>query len=262
MVAIGHQAALAIEDTSYYSAMVQAERLAAMGQTTAMLSHDIKNILQGIQGGSYLIEEGLKQKQWEAIENGWRIVEKNQEKISNLAMDMLSFSKERQPELQPADVNAVVAEVEEMLSGLAAELEVRLTVLPAKDLPELLFDQEGIQRACLNVIGNAIDACQGSDAGAVQVATLYDPEEKTVRVVIDDNGPGIPAEELQAVFSLFHSEKGSRGTGLGLPVSQKILREHGGDVVVESSPGKGSRFTLQWPAVAVAGDAGGDTVER
>ncbi|MFP6574467.1 MAG: ATP-binding protein [Pirellulaceae bacterium] len=262
MVAIGHQAALAIEDTSYYSAMVQAERLAAMGQTTAMLSHDIKNILQGIQGGSYLIEEGLKQKQWEAIENGWRIVEKNQEKISNLAMDMLSFSKERQPELQPGDVNAVVAEVEEMLSGLAAELEVRLTVLPAKDLPELLFDQEGIQRACLNVIGNAIDACQGSDAGAVQVATLYDPEEKTVRVVIDDNGPGIPAEELQAVFSLFHSEKGSRGTGLGLPVSQKILREHGGDVVVESSPGKGSRFTLQWPAVAVDGDAGGDTAER
>ena len=262
MVAIGHQAALAIEDTSYYSALVQAERLAAMGQTIATLSHDIKNILQGIQGGSYLIEEGLNQKQWESIENGWRIVEKNQEKISNLAMDMLSFSKERQPELQPADVNFVVAEVEEMLSGLAAELGVRLTVLPAKDLPELLFDQEGIQRACLNVIGNALDACQGSDAGAVQVATLYDPEENTVRVVIDDNGPGIPAEELQAVFSLFHSEKGSRGTGLGLPVSQKILREHGGDVFVESSPGKGSRFTLQWPAVLVAGDAGGDTAER
>jgi len=262
MVAIGHQAALAIEDTSYYSAMVQAERLAAMGQTIATLSHDIKNILQGIQGGSYLIEEGLNQKQWEAIENGWRIVEKNQEKISNLAMDMLSFSKERQPELAPADVNSVVAEVEEMLSGRAAELGVRLTVLPAKDLPELLFDQEGIQRACLNVIGNAIDACERSEDGAVEVTTLYDAEESTVRVMVDDNGPGIPAEELQAVFSLFHSEKGSRGTGLGLPVSQKILREHGGDVVVESSPGKGSRFILQWPAVATAGDAGGDTAER
>ena len=262
MVAIGHQAALAIEDTSYYSAMVQAERLAAMGQTIATLSHDIKNILQGIQGGSYLIEEGLNQKKWEAIENGWRIVEKNQEKISNLAMDMLSFSKERQPELAPADVNSVVAEVEEMLSGRAAELGVRLTVLPAKDLPELLFDQEGIQRACLNVIGNAIDACERSEDGAVEVTTLYDAEESTVRVMVDDNGPGIPAEELQAVFSLFHSEKGSRGTGLGLPVSQKILREHGGDVVVESSPGKGSRFILQWPAVATAGDAGGDTAER
>ena len=262
MVAIGHQAALAIEDTSYYSAMVQAERLAAMGQTIATLSHDIKNILQGIQGGSYLIEEGLHQKQWEAIENGWRIVEKNQEKISNLAMDMLSFSKERQPELGPADVNSVVAEVEEMLTSRAAELGVRLTILPAKDLPELLFDQQGIQRACLNVIGNALDACEPSDDGAVQVTILYDAEERTVRVIVDDNGPGIPAEELQAVFSLFHSEKGSRGTGLGLPVSQKILREHGGDVVVESSPGKGSRFILQWPAVETAGDAGGDTAER
>ena len=82
-----------------------------------MLSHDIKNILQGIQGGSYLIEEGLNQKQWGAIENGWRIVERNQEKISNLAMDMLSFSKDREPQLEPSDVNAVVAEVHEMMGS-------------------------------------------------------------------------------------------------------------------------------------------------
>ena len=262
MVAIGHQAALAIEDTSYYSAMVQAERLAAMGQTIATLSHDIKNILQGIQGGSYLIEEGLNQKQWQAIENGWRIVEKNQEKISNLAMDMLSFSKERQPQLEPASVNSVVAEVEEMLSTRASEVGVCLTFHPVQDLPLLLFDPEGIQRACLNVIGNAIDACETSEQGAVQVSTFYDAEEKTVGVVVDDNGPGIPAEELQAVFTLFHSEKGSRGTGLGLPVSQKILREHGGDVVAESSPGQGARFVLTWPAVSAAGEGTAETAAK
>ena len=208
MVAIGHQAALAIEDTSYYSAMVQAERLAAMGQTIATLSHDIKNILQGIQGGSYLIEEGLNQKQWQAIENGWRIVEKNQEKISNLAMDMLSFSKERQPQLEPSSVNSVVAEVEEMLSARASEVGVCLTFHPVQDLPLLLFDPEGIQRACLNVIGNAIDACETSEQGAVQVSTFYDAEEKTVGVVVDDNGPGIPAEELQA--SLYAISFGER----------------------------------------------------
>ena len=95
MVAIGHQAALAVEDTSYYSAMLQAERLAAMGQTIATLSHHIKNILQGIRGGSYLIEEGLKGADNDVVRRGWRIVDKNQERISNLVMDMLSFSKER-----------------------------------------------------------------------------------------------------------------------------------------------------------------------
>src|SRR5690606_11610265 len=91
MVAIGHQAALAVEDTSYYSAMVQAERLAAMGQTIATLSHHIKNILQGVRGGSYLIEEGLRTNEYEVIRKGWSIVEKNQERISNLVMDMLTF---------------------------------------------------------------------------------------------------------------------------------------------------------------------------
>jgi len=97
MVAIGHQAALAVEDTSYYSAMVQAERLAAVGQTIATLSHHIKNILQGIRGGSYLIEEGLKHTDTSLVQKGWGIVEKNQEKISHLVMDMLTFSKERRP---------------------------------------------------------------------------------------------------------------------------------------------------------------------
>ena len=115
MVAIGHQAALAVEDTSYYSAMVQAERLAAMGQTIAGLSHHVKNILQGIRGGSFLIEEGLKAQDWEVTRKGWDIVEKNQERISNLVMDMLSFSKEREPEMMASDLNQVVGDVLELM---------------------------------------------------------------------------------------------------------------------------------------------------
>ncbi len=99
MIAIGHQAALAVEDTRYYSAMVQAERLAAVGQTIATLSHHIKNILQGIRGGSYLIELGLSDHDETVVSKGWKIVEKNQNKISTLVMDMLTFSKEREPEL-------------------------------------------------------------------------------------------------------------------------------------------------------------------
>ena len=165
MIAIGHQAALAIEDTSYYSAMVQAERLAAIGQTIASLSHDIKNILQGIAGGSYLIEEGLGSQQWEVIEDGWRIVAKNQEKISHLAMDMLSFSKERKPELAAADLNQVVADVEEVLQARAQEAGVRLQVTAQEGIPPLLFDVQGIHRACLNVVGNAIEACAQQEAG-------------------------------------------------------------------------------------------------
>jgi signal transduction histidine kinase len=68
-------------------------------------------------------------------------------------------------------------------------------------------------------------------------------------VTVEDNGPGIPDEDRQDIFSLFMSRKGSRGTGLGLPVSKKILKEHGGDILLDSERGRGSRFTLQLPAI-------------
>ncbi|MEK6247641.1 MAG: FHA domain-containing protein, partial [Planctomycetales bacterium] len=117
MIAIGHQAALAVEDTAYYSAMLHAERLAAVGQTIASVSHHIKNILQGIRGGSYLIEMGLSDDNKEVVQKGWHIVEKNQGRISNLVMDMLTFSKEREPELIPTVLNDVVGEVIELMQS-------------------------------------------------------------------------------------------------------------------------------------------------
>ena len=248
MVAIGHQAALAVEDTSYYSAMLQAERLAAMGQTIATLSHHVKNILQGISGGSYLIEEGLKAGDNEVIRRGWRIVEKNQERISNLVMDMLTFSKDREPELVRADLNDTVGDVIELMKTRAAEAAVALDWQPRSDLPEFQFDADLLHRAILNVVTNAIDACEKREAAKVAVSIEWAPEDRLVRIVVADNGAGIAPEDIKRIFSVFESKKGSRGTGLGLPVSQKILREHGGDIRVESTPGAGSRFILELPA--------------
>jgi signal transduction histidine kinase len=249
MVAIGHQAALAVEDTMYYSAMVQAERLAAIGQTIAMLSHHIKNILQGIRGGSYLIEMGLSDHDENVMRKGWQIVEKNQNKISTMVMDMLSFSKEREPELAPADLNEVVADVVELLEPRAKELNVALTWTPDDSLPTIQFDSEAIHRAVLNVGTNAIDACEGRANGKVEVSTKYLADRSLAQVTIADNGVGMTAEQLPTIFQAFVSGKGARGTGLGLPVSQKIIKEHGGRILVESEPEQGSRFTLEFPAV-------------
>ncbi|MCA9268203.1 MAG: FHA domain-containing protein [Planctomycetales bacterium] len=252
MVAIGHQAALAVEDTSYYSAMVHSERLAAVGQAIAALSHHIKNILQGIRGGSYLIEEGLKTEEADVIRSGWRIVEKNQEKISNLVMDMLTFSKERDPEPVDADLNEVVQDVVELMQVRADEMQVALTYRPDASLPRLRFDPDSVHRAVLNVLTNAIDACREAEQGRVDVSTAFDAASGCAKVIIADNGGGIDEEELPRIFRMFVSSKGHRGTGLGLPVSQKIMREHGGDIDVESTPGEGSRFILRLPAAASA----------
>jgi two-component system NtrC family sensor kinase len=248
MVAIGHQAALAVEDTSYYSAMLQAERLAAIGQTIATLSHHIKNILQGIRGGSYLIDEGLKADDNDVVRRGWRIVERNQERISNLVMDMLTFSKDREPELGAADLNETIGDVVELMKSRAEEAQVALHWQPRTDLPQFQFDPDLLHRAILNVMTNAIDACEKRESARVDLSVEWSAGEPLVHIVIADNGEGIAPDDVKRIFSIFESKKGARGTGLGLPVSQKIMREHGGDIRVESMPGAGSRFYLELPA--------------
>lgn len=247
LVAIGRQTALAVENNRYQQAIVKAERLAAMGQTIATLSHHIKNILQGVRGGSYLIDLGLKDHNEDMVRKGWQIVEKNQGKIYHLVMDMLTFSKERQPAWQRASVNQTVADVIELIQPRAAESQVALEFRPQADLPESTFDPEGIHRAVLNVVINAIDAVEGREQARVTVGTGYLAETETLWVAVEDNGPGISEEQRKKLFNLFESTKGARGTGLGLAVSQKILREHGGEITVESQPGQGARFTLAWP---------------
>jgi signal transduction histidine kinase len=93
--------------------------------------------------------------------------------------------------------------------------------------------------------------------GLVEVRVAYDAAAGLVSVTVGDNGAGIPAEEIDQIFSLFVSHKGGRGTGLGLPVSQKIVKEHGGRIAVASRPGEGSRFTLEIPAVHPEGSTSG-----
>jgi len=235
--------------------MVQAERLAAIGQTIATLSHHIKNILQGIRGGSYLMEMGLSEHDEEIMRKGWKIVEKNQNKISSLVMDMLTFSKEREPDLTVSNINHVVNDVIELMNVRAQESQVELQWRPAEFMPDLIFDPEGIHRAALNVVTNAIDVVlEKQPPGRVQVRTEYDPQNALVRIIVEDDGPGIPADQMDYLFSPFVSSKKSRGTGLGLPVSQKIIQEHGGLIHVRSEPGHGACFILEFPAVLPSTD--------
>jgi signal transduction histidine kinase len=267
ITAIGHQAALAIEDTFYYSALVQSERLAAMGQTIATLSHHVKNILQGIRGGSYLIEAGLKRDDTDAVRKGWGIVDRNQDRISNLVMDMLTFSKEREPELVKADLNETVHDVVELMQTRATEMNVLLGQHLDQSIPEAKFDQDGMHRAILNLVTNAIDATSAlsnrdgrsdeeTDADDLQsephqakvfVSTSYDTLDGWIVDVVD-NGPGVAEEDRDKIFSMFESRKGMRGTGLGLPVSAKIMREHGGAIEVrDGEHGSGICFRLKLP---------------
>ena len=226
--------------------MLQAERLAAIGQTIAALSHHIKNILQGLRSGSEIIKMGLKDKNDTLIQQGWRIAEKNQGKIYDLVMDMLTYSKERVPAVESAQLNEIVKEVHELMAPRAKELHVNLEINLNPNVPIVQADADGIHRALLNIVSNAIDAVEDRPGPHVTIDTRLG-EEGWVHIVVLDNGPGIPIQQIDEIFKPFVSTKGARGTGLGLPVSRKILREHGGDIVVQSQVHIGSKFTLKLP---------------
>jgi two-component system NtrC family sensor kinase len=247
VLAVARQSALAVEARQFHDAFLKAERFAAMGQTVAVISHHIKNILQGMKGGGFLIAKGLEDAKPEMVMEGWAVVERNQARIYELVTDMLSFSRDRVPQLQPANLNEICKEVSDLVAHRAAESSVAFTFQPQNDLPIAAFDIESIHRAVLNIASNAIDAVHQIEGGAVVLQTGYDRDKDMMLVAISDNGPGIPDEQREIVFNLFESSKGSRGTGIGLPVSRKIIREHGGRIHIDTQPGAGTRFVLSWP---------------
>src|SRR5205807_4255489 len=140
------------------------------------------------------------------------------------------------------------------LKEVGAKLETRLQ----EDLPLVPADPEGLHRALLNVMSNAIEAVEERRNPTVAVATLLEGDGEWIRIVVLDNGVGIPEAKQPEIFKPFVSSKGAKGTGLGLAVSRKILREHGGDILLQSQVGKGSKFILRLPLKSpLSLDAGG-----
>lgn len=244
-VAIAHQAALAVEETRYYRALMNAERLAAVGQTITGMSHHIKNVMQGVRFGGDMIRAGLRSDDRELIGKGWTLVEKNQGRIDKLIMEMLSYSKEREPIKSPTDVRLLINDVLALVKGTAVERSIEIEADIPADLPSVNCDGDAIHAAILNIVGNALDALESVDDARVSV--LAKNQGATIVITFDDNGSGVPVEQREAVFQPFVSTKGNRGTGLGLPVSRKSIREHGGDLTIEDSPLGGARFMLCLP---------------
>jgi len=246
MTAIGCQTGLAVENALLMASQVQQERLAAVGQAVASLSHYIKNILQGIHGGSHAVESGLEREEPNAVREGWDIVRRNMRRINMLVLDMLSYSRESSPNLQQMSVNAVAREVVRLLQDSAREKQVRLTTQLDTSLPEIAIDPDGLHQALLNILTNAIEAVPAV-RGQVEVTTRLSPHGSEVWLTVADNGPGIPRSEQESIFNAFYSTKGHKGTGLGLAATQKLIQEHGGFVSVNSEPGQGAAFVIHLP---------------
>lgn len=251
MAAVGQQVAVAIENHLHYSKVMETRQSAAVGEAMIGLSHHIKNILQGIQGGAHIIDSELADKtnteETDLIKKGWEIVKRNQDKISELVLDMISFGDAQDLDLRRVDLNAVI---EKLVRRLRAETEDKAIVFdwtPSPSVEPAIADRKSFTRVIENVVRNAIDACRKKGNGNISIRLEQVSTPSEIRVVIQDNGCGIAQKNLPNIFSLFESTKGGRSTGIGLTVAQKLIRELHGEISVVSTEGVGSKFTITLP---------------
>jgi signal transduction histidine kinase len=230
--------------------LLKTERLAAVGQTVATIAHSIKNIIGGLTGGVFVVEKGMELHNQDYLDEGWRMIKGNIGKIKNLSMDLLNYAKERTPEFKLCDPNEPLREVFQLMQSKACDYGVQVRFDPCNELPQTLLDPEGIHCCLLNLATNALDACSTVEYAGRKGEVLLRSSKANgwaVEYEVADNGCGLDAEMLDRVFKGFFSTKGSKGTGLGLMITQKIIHEHGGTIGVESERGKGTRFTIRFP---------------
>lgn len=265
MNAIGQHAGLALSNAELYQQKLQSERLAAIGETVATLSHAIKNILQGLRGGADVVEMGLNKSDLKVSRGGWQILKRNLDRIISLTMNMLAFSRQRPVEVELTGLAAVIEDCAQVLEGEYASRQVALIVDTDPEMPPIPMDASLIHQALMNLLTNALEAVE-AETGAVTVRTQYRPgsggRHHEVEIFIADNGPGIPVSKQPWVFEPFSTTKGARGTGLGLAVAKRVVEEHGGRITLESAEGKGCTFRIVLPADAGRAIDAGETAGR
>jgi signal transduction histidine kinase len=230
--------------------LVEAERLAAVGQTVAGLAHAIKNITGGLTGGTFVLEKGLQLKNEKYLREGWDMLKGNVSRVKSMALDLLNYAKERAPDYQLCDPNRPAQEVVDLMLPRAREYGVTFEVELDKSLPNAWLDPEGIHRCLLNLVTNALDACTditcSPRSGKVVLRSLK-TEGWAVEFQVVDNGCGMDKGTRGKIFQRFFSTKGSQGTGLGLMITKKIIDEHGGVIEFESRREEGTKIIIRIP---------------
>jgi signal transduction histidine kinase len=226
---------------------LEAERLAAVGQTVAGLAHGLKNMLMGLQGGAYVLGSGLRRGETAKAERGMQMLTRNLDKISTLVRDLLGFSKGRIPQVALTDPNAVARDVSDLYTDLARRAGVELALDLQPGIPPAPLDAAAMHACLANLVSNAIDACQVSEKPDCRVTLRTFADTAALSFEVLDTGCGMDYEVKKKIFTTFFTTKGEGGTGLGLLLTRKIVQEHGGAIVVDSHPGRGTRFTIRLP---------------
>ena len=223
-------------------------QLTSLGLLISTISHGIKGLLTGLDGGMYLVNTGLAKDNPSRVKQGWQMVERNIARIRNMVLDILYYAKDREPNWEPLSALAVVEEVCGVMEAKAREqgVEFRRELDPAAG--EFEADAKALRALLINLIENSLDACrldQKKSGHQITVGVKGHPEH--LEFAVRDNGIGMDQETREKAFSLFFSSKGAEGTGLGLFISHQIAQAHGGVIALESEMDRGTRFVVKLP---------------
>ncbi len=224
------------------------DRLSSLGLRISSISHGIKGMLTGLDGGVYLLDSGITKNNPDQLKEGWEIVKQMVDRIRKMVLDILFYAKERELKTEKVDVLSFARDVASVVEPKIEEKQIEFIRDFNKSPGEFEIDPGFVRSALVNILENAADACI-KDKSEKSHKIIFEVKQDKNDIVFDvrDTGIGMDSDTKEKVFDLFFSSKGSKGTGLGLFISNKIIGQHGGSIEIASTPGHGSHFCIRLP---------------
>ena len=229
-------------------------QLTSLGLLVGTISHGIKGLLTGLDGGRYLLNTGLQREDPQRVEKGWAMVKRNVDQVRSMVLNILFYAKDREPEWETVAAPALANEAVDVIEKRAGESGVALRRDIDSEAGEFEADPQAVRSMLINLLENSLDACVSDEKkNAHQIGIRLRGLPAHVEFEIEDNGIGMDQETREKAFSLFFSSKGVKGTGLGLFISNKIAQAHAGSIHLESVVDRGTRFIVKLPRHRLAG---------
>jgi len=228
---------------------LEKERLAAVGETVAIIAHAIKNILVGLQGGMYKLKSGHKKDSSDLVNKGWEIMDRNFSRVARLTKGLLMMSRKSTLARSKVSPNTIANNVYNLYKDAAEEAGITLETNFSDKCCSVELDVQGIHECLENLLSNAIDACKTS--GTTDKTITIDTQLSDSELVFEiyDSAEKIPQELEAKLFEMFFSTKGANGSGLGLAVTRKIVMEHGGRLELDQTCKQGKVFRIAVPCL-------------
>jgi signal transduction histidine kinase len=226
------------------------DHLSSLGLMIGSISHSIKGLMTGLDGGLYILNKGFEKKNRDQIKEGLEVAKLMAERIKKMVLDILYYAKDRDLQWERVEAMSFAEEVALVVESKIKKRGVKFVRHFEPNLGKIEIDPGAVNSALINILENAVDACLNDKVKkSHQIIFSVERDEDHIIFNVKDNGIGMDPTTKNKIFTLFFSSKGDKGTGLGLFISNKIVQQHGGEIKVQSTPGRGTLFSIKIPNI-------------